>query len=110
MQVTVRNTVCSSCPFRVGNSHTLIPEMVEHMVKTGTISPCHRELKQYSGSENSGVEVYAKHAPVFKVCRGYVESRMLGNILAQDMLWAMLHSRFMMKGYCGKIVNIREII
>ena len=110
MEVMVKNKVCSTCPFRKKNAHKLKLEMIEDMIKTGTISPCHQELVKYSGSEDSGVEIYAKEAPVFKVCRGYVESRILGDVISKDPLWVMLNHKFEQDGYSDVVVNMKDIV
>ena len=55
--------------------HQLTVPVIRQMVEVGTISPCHQELKKYSGSTTKGVELYAEFAPVFKVCRGFAEAR-----------------------------------
>ena len=75
MNITVCEKVCENCPFRRENSHHLNAEQVRAIVDNYTITPCHMDMVKYTGSENKGVEIYAKVAPEFKVCCGYALAR-----------------------------------
>ena len=111
MNIQICKTVCNTCPFRKENSHHLVKDTVKDMLEDGRISPCHQDLRKYEGcTENSGVEIYAEIAPEFKVCRGYVEARLLAEIPSVTPIWKYLEAEFDKGDLCGDIVDLREIL
>lgn len=110
MEVEVRSKVCSTCPFRKKFAHQIIVGTVADMLINGTISPCHQELKHYTGSTTDGVELYAELAPVFKVCRGYTEARMLAHINADIPVWKKIYGQFFEHGYSDEVVNMKDVL
>jgi len=110
MKIEVRSKVCSTCPFRKKFAHQIIVPMVKKMLAETIVSPCHQELEKYSGSTTRGVEIYAQQAPIFKVCRGYTEARMLAHIKADTPLWLELYHEFFEHGYSNEVVNMKDVL
>ena len=111
MNVQICKTVCSTCPFRKENSHLLYLDTVRDMLKKDIISPCHQDLAKYDGcTENTGVEIYAEVAEAFKVCRGFVEARLLAEIPSVTPIWKYLEAEFDKGELCGDIVDLRDIL
>lgn len=107
--IQICKTVCSTCPFRSNNSHLLYLDDVKDMLVRGTISPCHQDLAKYDGcTENSGVEIYAKVAKEFKVCRGFVEARLLAEIPSVTPVWKYLEAEFDKGDLCSDIVDLQR--
>ena len=110
MTITVRKTVCKTCPWRKEFAHQLTIPTIEDMLKKGIISPCHQELEKYSGSTTQGVEIYASKAPQFKVCRGYVEARVSSGVPAKGVLWKHIYSEFNKGKLNPDVVVLEDIL
>ena len=67
IKISVCNKVCNECGFNGSTKDTLYAEFY-HIVKQGTLFPCHKYLKSQTGNESYGTETLKE----VKVCRGYV--------------------------------------
>ena len=87
MNITVCEKVCENCPFRRENSYHLNKKQVQYLIQNNIVSPCHMDMVKYTGSENKGVEIYAKVAPEFKVCRGLALARIKDGFSHDSDVW-----------------------
>ncbi len=63
------------------------------IIEQGILFPCHLQLKAVTGSENTGVKIYAEKKNIFKVCRGFVEAMYIQDSEAdavQGVIWQKL--------------------
>jgi hypothetical protein len=92
MNIEPCKSVCHECGFLQGSQKGVLTPDVVHFVKTGTLFPCHLQLKAVTGSENQGIEIYVQTQETIKICRGYVISMYKSGIPPKHKLWAKLYN------------------
>jgi len=70
MKIKPREKYCDECPYLEKNKSHLNKEQYERIVKHNAVFPCHTELRNVVGSDNSGVEKYVASVETFVVCKG----------------------------------------
>ena len=73
MKFKPRERMCKECPYKKENQKHLSVEQHKEIVKVGAVFPCHMDLREVVGSDNSGVELYAQIVDTFVICRGRFE-------------------------------------
>ena len=85
--------VCHECGFLNDSQVGVLKESLglREIIEEGVLFPCHLQLKAVTGSENTGVEIYAEEKNIFKVCRGLVESSYISGLHKGNPAWEKLY-------------------
>ena len=91
MIVEIRDSVCSSCPWKIENAEQLTKHTILDMIENDVISACHQEQAKCKGATcTTGVELYAKQCvdnnEPFVVCRGFQEARTRAKLEPQSKM------------------------
>ena len=103
--------VCHECGFLNDSQVGVLKESLglKEIIDSGVIFPCHLQLKAVTGSENTGVEIYAEEKDTFKVCRGLIESSFISGLHTDNPSWKVLYEKLDGK-LNPKTMTIRETL
>ena len=103
--------VCHECGFLNDSQVGVLKESLglKEIIEKGVLFPCHLQLKAVTGSENTGVEIYAEEKETFKVCRGLVESSFISGLHLDNPIWIDLYEKLNAK-FDSKTMTINETI
>ena len=88
MKVKPCDKPCVECGFKKDSQVGVLQPEILDFIKNGNLFPCHMKLKEVTGSENTGVELYKATQEVIYVCRGYVESVVKSSLkMPNQFIW-----------------------